>query len=307
MTEPDHLIARLRFRHLQLLGQVQAKGSLRAAAQALNLTQPALSKALTEIERAFGLTLFVRTARGLTPTTQGEVVLKGASRLLGELTHLRTEAEHADRFPARIRIGAPPFLAQTFLPDVINKLVHRDKPLRVHLQEERVPALIRGLQQGELDALITTFPMQMMESEVEGLLFTRLFDAQFAIVAATDHPLARTRRVTWARLAQEQWIMPVEGSMARRLLEDCFTREGVPVPVPIIESTNPNTGVQFVANGTGVGIVPNVTLLQHSSMQLNPVRQIRVVPEPPTSVVALIVRDGPFNPRVAWLKEALEL
>lgn len=307
MNEPDHLVARLRFRHLQLLSEVQARGSLRAAAQALNLTQPALSKALTEIERAFGFTLFVRTPRGLTPTMQGEVVLKGATQLLGELTYLRTEAEHAEHFSARIRIGAPPFLAQTFLPDVIAKLVKRPMPVRVHLLEERVPALINALQKGELDALISTFPLQMLQSEAEALQFTRLFDVQFAVVAARDHPLVRARRTDWARLAQEPWVMPVEGSMGRRLIEDCFIRVGIPVPLPVIESTSPTTSMQFVASGLGIGIVPNVTLIQHSSMQANPVKQIRVLPEPPASVVALIVREGSFNPRVALLKEVLDI
>ncbi len=307
MNESNHLIARLRFRHLQLLSEVQARGSLRAAAQALNLTQPALSKALTEIERAFGFTLFVRTPRGLTPTAQGEVVLKGATQLLGELTFLRTEAEHAGRFCARIRVGAPPFLAQTFLPDVIAKLVKRQMPVRVHLLEERVPALLSALHKGELDALISTFPLQMLQSEAEALEFTRLFDVQFAVVAAKDHPLARARRTDWSRLSQEPWVMPVEGSMGRRLIEDCFTRVGIPVPLPVIEATSPTTSMQFVASGLGIGIVPNVTLIQHSSMQANPVKQIRVLPEPPPSVVALIVREGSFNPRVALLKEVLDL
>jgi DNA-binding transcriptional LysR family regulator len=52
--EPDHLVSKLRFRHLRMLQVVQSTGSLRAASQALNLTQPALSKALTEVESAFG-------------------------------------------------------------------------------------------------------------------------------------------------------------------------------------------------------------------------------------------------------------
>ncbi|MGB6105511.1 MAG: LysR family transcriptional regulator [Pusillimonas sp.] len=307
LIEPDYLVAKLRFRHLRLLTEVQAKGSLRAASQALSLTQPALSKALTEIESAFGFALFSRTARGLTPTAQGEVVLRGATLLLEELTHLRSEAVAADRFAARIRIGAPPFVAQTYLPGVIEKLVNRAVPVRVQLQEERVPALIRALQRGELDALITTFPLQMLESDAGAFQYAKLFEVQFAVVAATAHPLVRLRRVDWVRLSRERWVMPAEGSMGRKLIEDSFTHAGVPVPVPVIESTSPTTSLQFVTAGLGIGVVPDVALLHHSVLKADSVKQVRVVPEPHSSVVALIFREGPFNARVALLKEALGL
>ncbi|GAA4335429.1 LysR family transcriptional regulator [Pigmentiphaga soli] len=306
-TEPDHLVAKLRFRHLRLLKEVQATGSLRAASQALNLTQPAVSKALTEIESAFGFALFSRTARGLTTTAQGEVVLRGATSLLEELAHLRAEAATAARFAAKIRIGAPPFVAQTYLRDVIARLAKSELPVRVQLTEERVPALIQALQRGELDALITTFPLRMLESDAGLFEYVNLFEVQFAVVASTEHPLVRARRVDWARLAQEAWVMPVEGSMGRKLIEDCFTHAGVPVPTPVIESTSPTTGVQFVAAGLGIGIVPDVALLQRSALRAGSVRQVRVAPEPPSSVVALIFRKGPPNPRVALLKEALGL
>ncbi|XXQ56132.1 LysR family transcriptional regulator [Xenophilus aerolatus] len=72
------LLGRLRFRHLQLLVALDRGGSLRAAAAVLHLTQPALSKALGEVESAFGFKLFTRGARGLTPTPQGALVVQGA-------------------------------------------------------------------------------------------------------------------------------------------------------------------------------------------------------------------------------------
>jgi len=306
-SEPHHLVARLRFRHLNLLTEVQARGSLRAAAQSLNLTQPALSKALAEIEAAFGFPLFLRTPRGLKPTAQGAVVLRGATLLLAELGHVHAEALAADRLAAKIRIGAPPFVAQTYLPEVIQRLVRHDAPLRVQLQEDRVPALIQSLQRGELDALITTFPLQMLESERGALQSIKLFEVQFAAIAARGHPLLRARRADWIRLAREPWVMPVEGSMGRRLIEDCFRHSGVPVPPPVIEATSPTTSLQLVAAGLGLGIVPDVALLSHGPVPAGAVGQIRVAPEPPSSAVALIFRSGPMNPRIERLQQALGL
>ncbi|WLW59671.1 LysR family transcriptional regulator [Achromobacter aegrifaciens] len=303
--EPDHLVSKLRFRHLRMLQVVQGTGSLRAASQALNLTQPALSKALTEVESAFGFALFLRTARGLKPTAQGEVVLRGAALLLEELGHLRTDAQTADRYAAKIRIGAPPFLAQTYLRGVVEKLVNHARPMRVQLLEERVPALLHALELGEIDALISTFPLQMLESGAAAFQYVKLFEVQFAVIAAASHPLVRARRVDWTRLARERWIMPAEGSMGRKLIEDCFIHAGLPAPLPVVESTSPTTGVQFVASGLGIGIVPDMALIRHDVALAGAVRQIRVLPEPPSSVVALITRKGPANPRIALLREAL--
>jgi DNA-binding transcriptional LysR family regulator len=305
--EPDHLVAKLRFRHLRLLKEVQAQGSLRAAAMALNLTQPALSKALTEIEGAFGFPLFARTARGLTPTSRGEVVLRGATLLLEQLTHLRSEAATADRFAATVRIGAPPFVAQVYLPGIVEKLVRREAPARVQLTENRVPFLIRALQRGELDALITTFPPQMRASDADAFEYVNLFEVRFAVVAAATHPLARSRQVAWARLSREPWVMPAEGSMGRKLIEQSFTHAGLPAPLPVIEVTSPTTSVQMIAAGLGIGIVPDVALLHHGAWQRGLVKQVKVAPAPLSSAVALIYRQGPANPQVALLKEALGL
>ena len=149
------LATRLRFRHLQLLLALQRGGSLRAAAQTMNLTQPALSKALGEIESAFGVPLFDRTARGLTPTARGRVALHGAALLLAELGHLQQEVTGAE--PAvLLRVGAPPFVAQGYLPPVFARLTAAPVSMRVVLLEERVPLLLRALAAGEVDALVSS-------------------------------------------------------------------------------------------------------------------------------------------------------
>src|SRR5437868_6925656 len=88
----SHLLSRLRFRHLQLIAVIERSGSISASAAVLNVTQPALSKALKEVEALLGFRLFDRGARGLQKTVQGEIVMHGAILLLRELAHLHAEA-----------------------------------------------------------------------------------------------------------------------------------------------------------------------------------------------------------------------
>jgi DNA-binding transcriptional LysR family regulator len=301
---PEHLVSRLRFRHLRLLTELERGGSLRAAALALNLTQPALSKALAEIEAAFGFALFARTARGLKPTTQGGVVIRGAALLLKELAHVQSEAQSGDRFAASLRIGAPPFVAQGYLPLALKRLVGHTPPIRVQLLEERVPALMQALVKGEVDALLTTYPAEMPEPGGVSLHYEKLFDVQFLIIAPKNHRLARARSVSWHDLAQEPWVLPAQGAMARRVMEDCFMRAGVLPPTPVIESASPVTNAELVATGIGLGVAPDITLIAHAKHRKR-VDQVRVKPEVPPSPVALIYRAGVDNCRVSLFKDAL--
>lgn len=307
LTEADaeRLVTRLRFRHLRLITELRRGGSLRAAAQALSLTQPALSKALGELEGAFGFPLFVRSTRGLTPTARGEVAVRGAAMLLEELAHLQAEAAAGDSVVAVVRVGAPPFVAQGYLPPVLARLARRDPPVRVQLLEERVPLLLESLAGGRLDALVTSYPVQMPELGGVQLQFEKLFDAEFMVIAPPGHPLARARQVDWPRLAGEPWVMPAPSSMLRRLIDESFMRAGLAPPVPVVESTSPVTNVQLVAAGLGISAAPAATVRHEQA--IGRVKRVRVSPAIVPGPVALICRAGVPNPRVAMLREALGL
>jgi len=300
-----HLVSKLRFRHLQMLLELKRCGSLRAAAQGLNLTQPALSKALGEIESVLGIALFSRNPRGLTPTAAGETTIRSAGWMLAELEHVRREAIEGERATTIVRVGAPPFVAQTYLPHVLKRLCQCSPPARVLLLEERVPALVHALDAGELDALITSYPAPTPRSASASLRYENLFDADYAIIAPADHVLTRARRVNWQRLSQEPWIMPAWSSMVRRSLVEAFMRAGATPPTPVIESTSPVTNVSLVAAGLGLCMVPAATLRQAASQ--HQVKRVRIHPMIAPGPVALVYRAQNRNTRVDLLREALGL
>lgn len=306
--ESDHdtairrLVGRLRFRHLQLLVTLQSHRSLHAAAAALNQTQSALSKALVEVEASFGFALFERSPRGLSPTAHGAIAMRGAALLLSELEHLGQEVMRDE--PATVlRLGAPPFIAHGYLPAKIQAFQRRAAGVRVALMEERAPMLFEALQQGQLDALVTIYPPELLRGPGQGLALEKLFDAEFAVIAARGHPLARSRRVDWARIAREPWIMPGPNAMLRRVIEDGFRRAGLMTPQPAVESTSPVTNLQLVASGLGLGVVPQQTL--QSAPAKERVCALRVSPALQPIPVALVVRSHSRNPRTELLREVL--
>ena len=296
------LVGRLRFRHLQLLVTLQSHHSLHAAAAALNQTQSALSKALAEVESSFGFALFERSPRGLSPTARGHIAMRGATLLLCELEHLGREVMRDE--PAQVlRLGAPPFIAHGHLPAQIEAFQRRAPGVRVALLEERAPILFDALQQGRLDALVTIYPPEQLRGAGQALALEKLFDAEFAVIAARSHPLARARRVDWARIAREPWVMPGPHAMLRRVIEDGFRRAGLMTPEPTVESSSPVTNVQLVASGLGLGVVPVQTL--QSAPAKDRVCTLRVSPALQPIPVALVLRSHHRNPRTALLREVL--
>ncbi|MBX3608752.1 MAG: LysR family transcriptional regulator [Hydrogenophaga sp.] len=296
----QRLASRLRFRHLQLLIELDRCGSLRGAAQALNLTQPALSKALGEIESVFGVPLFERSARGVVTTARGSAAVRGAMALLGELGQLHEDVTAVEPMQT-LRIGAPPFVAQGYLPPLLAAFTASAG--RVLLMEERVPRLLEALEAGELDALLTSYPPHLPDALRSRLRYEKLFDEAVVVIASPRHPMAGLRRIRWHRLAMARWIMPASGSMVRRALEECFVREGVVAPAPLVESTSPLTNIELVAQGIGVGVVP-AAALQASHAQRRVVK-LDVSPPIPAVPVALMWREGFAESRVAAIRALL--
>lgn len=294
------LVSRLRFRHLDLLVTLSELGSLHSASKKLNLTQSALSKALLEIEGAFGFPLFERSSRGISPTPRGVMAIKGALMLLHELAHLGKELM-TDEASNVLRLGAPPFIAHGYLPQVIHTFLNTALHFRVQLMEERAPILFDALNEGRLDALITIYPPELLRGSDQGLLVEKLFDAEFVVIAACNNPLVRSRKVSWDRISLESWVMPSSNAMLRRVLEDGFQRAGLKTPIPKVESSHPATNLQLVAKGIGLGIVPKQTLRSVELQGL--VSPVRVTPALTPLPVALVTQVN--NHRADSLRQAL--
>ncbi|HPR44909.1 MAG: LysR substrate-binding domain-containing protein [Burkholderiaceae bacterium] len=296
------LASRLRFRHLQLLVALRDHGSLHAAAEALSLTQPSLSKMLKEIELSFGRPLFERSARGVAPTPAGAVVLHGAALLLDELERLGREAS-AEPPAMLLRLGAPPFLALTVVPQLLLRLTELAPTLQITLPESGVPALLRALIDGQLDAVLATYTPDIAASEARKLAFEKLHEASYLVVVAQQHPLARQRRIGWDVLAREPWVLPPEGVLLRRVIDDAFARAGLAPPVARVTSANPLTNLQLAAAGLGVSAVPKAALALSTDAQRVACLDIRH--RLPSGSVGLLYRASHVHPRLDLLRAAL--
>lgn len=302
-AKPNHVAARLRFRDLQLLAALGDGNSLRNAAHILNVTQPALSRTLTEIEVTFGCRLFERSARGLVPTQQGAAAVRGARQLLGELERVGEEIELSAEFASVIRIGAPHFVAHGHLPTLMTRVQDAGVAPRLQLIEGAAHDLFHKLLEGEVDALITTYADRPLDEA--RLTYERLFPSRYVLIApAGAQWLPRNRIAGLQDFARIPWILPAYTSMLRKDIDKAFLGAGMSPPRPVVESNNPYTNLHFVAAGCGLAFVP-VETLRHIRPGL--LQQVPVSPPLSTGPVALIYLAGAKTTQLNTLRLALGL
>ena len=308
MASGDHLLARLRFRHLQLIAEIERTGSLSRASEALSLSQPALSKSLKEIEGMLNFEIFHRGPRGLQKTPQGALVIHGASLLLRELQHVRAEAEAAGAdagVAAVLRLGTSAFIAVSLLPPIIARLTGKVPPVAVRVREDSVPRLFEYLHAGRLDALVTLYDSNLMASTIgRDVRFENILEEAYVVIAPAGHRLARARAVSWEELAHFPWVLTVKPSLARVFVDDSFRRHGVTPPMPLCEVDGPVTAARLVGAGVGLSSVPESTAQE--ALRSKAVNLVKLQSPQPTAMLGLVYRIAAADhPRIALLRHAV--
>lgn len=181
----------LEVRDLQLvLALAEAKSTVRAASH-LNLTQSAVSRGLLNTEDKLGVSLFERTARGLSPTAAGAELIAGASAVLAQLVELEERARLPEEPAGRVRMVCECYTAYRWLPSALANLRRGNLRLEVELAVEHTAAPVPALEAGTLDvALLTTSRVRAPVRELP------LFADEIVFVVAVDHPLAHRGAIT---------------------------------------------------------------------------------------------------------------
>ena len=237
MTDPrsDRFVrSHLKTRQLVLLVELGRQGSILHAAQAANLTQPAASKLLADLEHALGVKLFERLPRGVAPTWYGEVMIRRAGAALAEL-----DAGHQEvmallsGLSGRVAVGSVLTPSTTLLPAAVVALKARQPLLHVAITVDTSRPMIKQLHNGELDLVIG----RVLDSESAAQLsFEPLTDEPHCLIVRAGHPLAGRSDLRLQELAQQSWILPPSGSILRDRLTALFLTAGLQQPQQAVET-----------------------------------------------------------------------
>lgn len=236
MTNYNHwfIRARLKTRQLLLLVALAEEGNIHRAAQVLNMSQPAASKLLKDLEDVLEVSLFERLPRGMRPTWYGETMIRHARVALASLNqaHDELQAAKAGQF-GQVSIGAITSPALMLLPEAVQQVKAHHPDLRVSLQIETSDVLIEKLSQNKLDILVARLFAQHDKSD---LRYEVLTDEPISVVARPGHPLLKAASLNLSDMAEAGWIVPPAGSVLRHRFELMFQEVGLRAPVNLIET-----------------------------------------------------------------------
>ncbi|WP_320670568.1 LysR family transcriptional regulator [Patulibacter defluvii] len=284
--------------HLRVLREIARRGSISAAADALDYTQPAVSRQLAALERAAGRPLVERTARGTRLTTAGEVLLQRAETILGELEAAQADLlALADGTRMPLRVAAVLSTIATFVPVAVTALRARIPGLDVTL---RIAANVSGesaLQDDRLDVAVLSL---VGDERLPGARVVPLLDDPLWCVLPRDHPLAEADAVAVEALRNEPWVMTAATLCADRgvLVAACEAAGFRPHAVAHCDDAAASQGL--VAAGVGVAAIPQLCLTQpRDDVAIRPFRTPVV-----RRIAALTPLDAPVRPgRDALLEE----
>jgi DNA-binding transcriptional LysR family regulator len=240
---------------LQAFRAVVELGSFRKAAEAVNISQPALSRRIDKLEDALGVRLFERTTRSVTLTTVGRVFAPSAEQLLDDLdVALLGIRDVASSRLGHVTIACVPSVAYYFLPGVIASFHARYPRIRVRLLDGSANEVLGAVISGEADFGVSFMGSQ--ESEVE---FKLLLQEKFVAACRRDHPLANRKRVSWRELYEHEYVS-VDKTSGNRLLLDQALTTVAPKGPSICETRHVTTMLGLVEAGLGVAAVPSMAM-----------------------------------------------
>lgn len=254
---------RLRLRHLRLLDLMNQHGSLRAVGTILNLTQPAVSQMVKDLEYAFGTQLIDRSARGVKLNAAGKIALQRARSGLASFDHLAAEL-HADQ-KMLLRIGANSAMLFQILPDALSRMNTENQGIRFKVHTGIVGDMMQALMEGELDCYIGRIDWdQVSPVMLSALRHVPLTQTDLVLACSTTHPLAGRTNLTVKDLADWSWALPPADANNRIALESALRNHGLPGPTPAVEIVaDPNALIVLARQLNLLTCVPRLALDTH--------------------------------------------
>jgi DNA-binding transcriptional LysR family regulator len=249
---------RLKLRDLDTLITVAQHGSMAKAAVQLSVSQPAVSKAMSEMEHTLGVRLLDRTAQGVEPTLYGRALLKWAQAVFDDVRQGMNEIEFlADPTTGELRVGAAEPMLAGLLPAIIQR-IHRKHPM-ISIQVRSLGAIAqihRDLRERNVDLILS----RVAQSREEDLDNEILFYDRTLVVAGSNNPWTRRRKIKLAELTNQPWSLSPSDTVIGMLIEDAFRANGLDAPRRSVATSSIQLHSALIGSGPYLTIVPSSTL-----------------------------------------------
>ena len=248
LSESDAALSRIKLRHLRCFLETARRGSLAAAAEALGLGQPAVSKTLSELEAILGTRLLLRSRRGAELTQAGALLLPRAAASLGEIAR-GVEDLWGDGARATLRVGALPTVAAHVAPRAVRLWRSAGEDAVMRLVSGPNLYLLDLLREERLDLVVGRLAAP---EAMSGLAFQHLYSEAVRLVVRPGHPLAAARAPAPERLSAYPFVLPDPDAVIRPAVDRLLLALGAPPPADRVESVSDAFGRNYVRESDAI-------------------------------------------------------
>src|ERR1044071_6899750 len=225
MDEIDRIERRLKLHDMRVLISVVEAGSMHKAAERLATSQPAVSRAISDLEHALGVRLLDRSPSGIRPTQYGEAIIKRGLSVFDELRQGVKDIEFlSDPTSGELRIGCSEYAAGGPVLAVIDRLTRQYPRIVFDVVTAPVLSLYRDLEDRKIELVMTRL---VDFADRRHMKVENLFDDDIVVVAAVQNRWARRRRIDLADLVDEPWTLPPRDTGIGAFAEATFRSGGL--------------------------------------------------------------------------------
>ncbi len=256
------------------------------AAEACNVSQSALSTAITELEKQLGTTIFERNNKQVLVTNTGQLILDKAKKVKLELDGLM-QISQIDKqpFSMPMSIGVIPTIGPYLLPKVLPEVRRQYPSFKLKIIEEQSQVLVNMVRNGDIDAAILALPYP-----IEGLMSFDFWQEDFYLVCHKDEIPKKTQEITSDELEVEKLMLLKDGHcLKEHALAACRLQHKK--QYTDFDSASLHTLIQMVAGKLGTTLVPAMALDQLIYKE-SELRAIHLNEPSPHRKIALIIRPN---------------
>jgi DNA-binding transcriptional LysR family regulator len=253
MDWEDRIGRRLKLRDVNILLTVVQSGSMAKAAEVLSVSNPVVSKTISDLEHTLGVRLLERSPQGVELTIYGRALLDHGVAAFDELKQAVKHIEFlADPTAGDVRIGASIAISAGFLAAVTDRLTRSHPKINFHVLSADSATTYRALQERKVDLVIVhifpPFTEDRMNAEI-------LFHEPHAVLAGATNPLTRRRKLELADLIEERWTLPPSDSLFGGVILEAFRSKGLDIPRTVVTASLPMR-CAMLASGRFVTMAP---------------------------------------------------
>jgi DNA-binding transcriptional LysR family regulator len=259
MKWDDRIGRRLKLHDLHVLLTVAEVGSMGKAAERLAVSQPSISKAISDIEHTIGVRVLDRTSKGVETTAYGRALLRRGIGAFDELRQGIKEIESlADPAVGEVRVGAPEAILAGLLTAVIDRFSKAHPRVIVTVTPaNNMSNEFRLLRDRTVDFLLGAIPTPFMQNDMDA---ETLYQDRLKILSGAKHPLARRRKIELCELVDEPWLLPPESILSSHLAQ-AFEARGLAAPKVGVRSYSAHQRVTLLATNRFVSAESGSVLL----------------------------------------------